>query len=155
MSGPTVELLYWSGCPSHPRALQDLREALAENGLDPQSVTVREVSTDGDAHQEGFVGSPTIRLDGVDIQPPRDEPTGLTCRIYKRRDGRISPTPDPQDVRDAIREAMNAARTGEGAGGTGTGADGTGMGGTGTGADGTGMGGTGTRAGGGGRRRGG
>jgi hypothetical protein len=27
---------------------------------------------------------------------------GLACRIYRRRDGRISPTPDPADVRDAL-----------------------------------------------------
>jgi hypothetical protein len=109
MSAPRVELLYWSGCPSHPRALEDLREALAEHGLDPAGVIVREVATDEDADAEGFVGSPTIRIDGLDIQPPLDEPTGLTCRIYKRRDGRISPTPDPLDVRDAIRRALQGA----------------------------------------------
>jgi hypothetical protein len=111
-----VELLYWSGCPSHPQALEDLREALAESGLDPQSVIVREVSSDEVADAEGFVGSPTIRLDGVDVQPPVDQPTGLTCRIYKRRDGRISPTPDPLDVRDAIARALQAAGTGSSAG---------------------------------------
>jgi hypothetical protein len=104
-----VELLFWAGCPSHPRALADLREALAATGLDPDGVTVREVETDGDASREGFVGSPTIRIDGVDVQPLEDEPTGLTCRVYRRRDGRISPTPDPADLRDALRAAAAAA----------------------------------------------
>ncbi len=34
-----------------------------------------------------------------------DEPAGLNCRVYARRDGRISPTPDPQDLRDALSAA--------------------------------------------------
>jgi hypothetical protein len=100
-----IELLYWDGCPSHPRALSDLREAVLEAGLDPQSVIVRQVCTDEDAAAEQFVGSPTIRIDGVDVQPTAEEPTGLTCRVYTRRDGRISPTPDPIDLRDALRTA--------------------------------------------------
>jgi hypothetical protein len=112
-----VELLYWSGCPSHPQALRDLQEALAEYGLDPAQVIVREVSTAGEADDEGFVGSPTIRLDGRDIQPPGEEPAGLTCRIYKRRDGRISPTPDPLDVREAIQAALEREHAASGAGG--------------------------------------
>ena len=53
----------------------------------------------------GFVGSPTVRVDGRDVQPPGDEPVGLTCRVYRRRDGRISPTPDPHDLAEALRSA--------------------------------------------------
>jgi len=100
-----VELLFWAGCPSHPKALADLREALADAGLDPDSVIVREVDGESAAQAEEFVGSPTIRIDGRDVQPPGDEPTGLTCRVYRRRDGRVSPTPDPADLRDALRTA--------------------------------------------------
>ncbi len=105
-----VELLFWAGCPSHPRALADLRAALAEAGLDPECVIVREVCTEGDAAQEGFVGSPTIRIDGADVQPPDDEPRGLTCRVYMRRDGSISPTPDRADLRDALLRAGGRAK---------------------------------------------
>jgi hypothetical protein len=100
-----VELLYWEGCPSYPEALADLRAAMAEEGLDPAGVVVREVTNEADAADERFVGSPTIRIDGADVQPPGDEPAALTCRVYRRRDGRISPTPDPADVRDALRGA--------------------------------------------------
>ncbi|MEA2249677.1 MAG: hypothetical protein QOH46_4206 [Solirubrobacteraceae bacterium] len=106
MTQPRVELLFWDGCPSHPQALQDLREAMAGEGLDPDTVLVREVDTDEVADRERFVGSPTIRIDGEDLQPPGDEPTGLTCRIYRMRDGRISPVPDPADLRDALQAAM-------------------------------------------------
>ena len=107
-----VELLFWEGCPSHPRALADLRDALGEAGIEPGSVIVREITSETAARDEGFVGSPTVRIDGVDVQPPHGEPTGLTCRIYHRRDGRVSPTPDPADLRDAIRAAssMSGAR---------------------------------------------
>ena len=45
-------------------------------------------------------------VDGVDVQPPGDEPVGLTCRIYRLRDGRVSPVPDPADVRAAIENAI-------------------------------------------------
>jgi hypothetical protein len=100
-----VELLFWDGCPSHPKALAELRAAMANLAQDPRSVVVREVKTQGEAELERFVGSPTIRIDGVDVQPPGDEPVGLTCRVYHRRDGRISPTPDPADVRDALSVA--------------------------------------------------
>ena len=106
MTQPTVELLFWEGCPSHPQALADLRAAMAELGLDTDAIIVREVDTDAGAEREGFVGSPTIRIDGVDIQGPGDEPAALTCRVYHRRDGRISPVPDPADVRDALHTAM-------------------------------------------------
>src|SRR2546423_11563033 len=103
-----VELLFWEGCPSHPRALADLRVALANAGLDPDAVTVREVTSEEQSAREGFVGSPTIRIDGVDVQDPGDAPPGLTCRIYSRPDGRISPTPDPPDVRDALAAASSS-----------------------------------------------
>ena len=99
-----VELLWWEGCPSTEKALEDLKAALAEEGLDPDSVDVREVSSDEEARRERFHGSPTIRIDGRDVQPPGEQdPIGLSCRVYRLRDGRPSPTPDPADVRDALR----------------------------------------------------
>jgi hypothetical protein len=106
MTQPRVELLFWAGCPSHPQALADLREAMTESGLDPGTVLVREVDTDQRAERERFVGSPTIRVDGEDVEPPGDEPVGLTCRVYRRPDGRIAPVPDPAAVREALRQAM-------------------------------------------------
>ena len=105
MTQPRVELLFWDGCPSHPQALEELRAAMAELGLDPDQVLVREVDTEQRADRERFVGSPTIRIDGVDVQDPGGEPAALTCRVYHRRDGRVSPVPDPADVRDALRDA--------------------------------------------------
>jgi len=101
-----VELLWWRECPSWERASELVREEMAALGLDPEALEVREVATDGDAEREGFVGSPTIRVNGADIQPPGEEPVGLTCRVYRRRDGRISPLPDTEDVREALAAAI-------------------------------------------------
>ena len=100
---PRVELLWWEGCPSTPAALDLVRDVLAAEGLDPEAVEMREVSTSDDAERESFVGSPTIRVDGADVLSPESEPLGLSCRVYRLRDGRISPVPDPEDIRDAIR----------------------------------------------------
>ena len=100
---PRVEFLWWEGCPSHERALQELRDAMRATGLDPESVAVRHVGTEEEASRARFAGSPTIRIDGHDLQPPGDdEPFGLTCRVYRLRDGRYSPTPDPTDLREAL-----------------------------------------------------
>ena len=102
----SIELLWWAGCPSSDEALADLRAAVAELGRDPAAVVSRELRTDDEADSERFVGSPTIRVDGRDLFPQHDEPTGLTCRVYRLRDGRYSPTPDPDDLRDALRSAL-------------------------------------------------
>jgi len=100
-----VELLFWNGCPSHPQALAQLRAALAAAGHDPDAVVVREVHDEAQAAAERFIGSPTIRIDGRDIVDPGDEPPSLSCRVYRLRDGRFSPTPDPEDLRDALLPA--------------------------------------------------
>ena len=101
---PRVEFLFWEGCPSHERALAQLRDAMAGEGLDPDAVEVREIDSEETAAAESFPGSPTIRIDGRDIQAAHDDATvGLTCRVYRLRDGRPSPTPDPADVRAALR----------------------------------------------------
>jgi hypothetical protein len=96
-----VELLFWDGCPSHPQALAELRAALGELGRD-DDVAVREIATEEQAAAEGFIGSPTIRVDGADLFPTGDEPPGLNCRVYRLADGRFSPTPDPVALREAL-----------------------------------------------------
>ena len=67
---PKVELLYWEGCPSWPEAIELVRAAMAETGLDPSTLSVVQIDTEEDAGREGFAGSPTIRVDGRDVQPP-------------------------------------------------------------------------------------
>ncbi len=105
-----VELLWWEGCPSTERALEAVRGALADLGMEDVDVRMREVRSDDDARRAGFVGSPTILIDGVDLVPAAaDEQIGLSCRVYRRRDGRVSPIPDPDDLREALRGAAERA----------------------------------------------
>ena len=101
-----VELLFWRGCPSWEEAVEVVRQEMEAAGLDPHALEVREVESDADAEREHFVGSPTVRVGGRDVQPPGEEPVGLTCRVYRLRDGRISPLPDRRHVRDALIEAI-------------------------------------------------
>lgn len=105
---PQIELLYWEECPSWERALAELREEMDALELDPATVKVREVESDEEAVRESFMGSPTIRIGGEDVDPPMaDELFGLACRVYRRPDGRVSPLPDREDVRAALRKATD------------------------------------------------
>ena len=103
---PRVELLWWQECPSWERAIELVKAEMEALGLDPRDLVVTEVRTDDDAQRRRFVGSPTVLVDGVDIQPPGEDPVGLTCRVYRHRDGRVSPLPDREDVRDALATAL-------------------------------------------------
>jgi hypothetical protein len=105
---PQIQFLWWKECPSWERALATLREEMEVAGLDPASIEVTEIDTEEDADRAEFPGSPTIRIDGSDFHPPDPEaPRGLTCRVYRRRDGRISPLPDPEDLREALAKARD------------------------------------------------
>lgn len=95
-----IEFLFWEGCPSHERALADLTALLDEQ----DQLRITEILTEDDAKRERFIGSPTIRINGKDIVDPGETPYGLDCRVYFKRDGRASPLPDPEDLRDAIAQ---------------------------------------------------
>ena len=97
-----VELLYWDGCPSHPEALELLRGALAERGVEAE-VELREVRTQEEAEALRFPGSPTIRIDGRDVDEAgaRQRPA-LTCRIYHHPGGRVSPVPTREQLLEAL-----------------------------------------------------
>jgi len=69
----------------------------------PGEVEVIKVETEERAHVLRFVGSPTIRVDGQDIDPPSDSRYALTCRAYRLADDRISPLPPKEMIRRAFR----------------------------------------------------
>jgi hypothetical protein len=81
----------------------DVRAALGRIARVPQLACP--IATEQQAAERASVGSPTALIGGVDpVPPPAGEPTGLTCRVYRRRDGRYSPTPDPADLRDGLAD---------------------------------------------------
>ena len=99
----TVEFLYWEGCPSTPEARELLEDVLREHGAAPE-IRMREVTTREEAAELAFPGSPTIRIDGRDVDPAgADQPPSLTCRIYNLPDGRVSPIPSREQLEEALR----------------------------------------------------
>jgi len=97
-----IELLYWDGCPSYPEAKTMLEEVLASRGIDAP-IQMREVRTDADAEALRFPGSPTIRVDGQDIDPlGAGGRPALACRIYHLPDGGVSPVPTRQQLEAAL-----------------------------------------------------
>lgn len=103
-----IEILYWQGCPSYERTLVLLDELFDELGLDPDELRKSEIKTHEDAERERFIGSPTIRVDGVDISDPGDTMYGLECRLYYHRDGRPSPLPDRDELKEALQRHANS-----------------------------------------------
>jgi hypothetical protein len=98
-----IELFFWRECPSYPEAQQLLEDVLAARGID-ERVEVHEVASDEDAQRLRFPGSPTIRVDGRDVDPlGASARPALTCRIYHLPDGRVSPVPTRQQLEEALR----------------------------------------------------
>ena len=96
-TGPAlrIELLYFGGCPSHDALLPRVRGMLdgAEIG---DKVELRRVESVEEAERERFLGSPTLRVDGHDIEPGADQRTdfGLKCRLYRTAAGTAGLPPD-------------------------------------------------------------
>jgi len=98
-----VEVLYFDGCPSHERLLPRLREIVAEAGNDPEQIVLRRIETLDDAVDHRFLGSPTVRVDGQDVDPTATDrgDFGLKCRLYHDEHGQ-SPLPPEQWIRRAL-----------------------------------------------------
>ncbi len=100
---PLVEILYFDGCPNHEAAQEMVERVSGELGLEPQMRLV-EVPDDDAAQRLRFLGSPTIRVGGRDIDPhahERDQYV-LSCRIY-RTDAGFAGEPDERWLRDALQ----------------------------------------------------
>jgi hypothetical protein len=89
-----VELLAFDGCPSCDALLAGVRELLQRSGAHAQ-LSVRRVQDDAIAQRERFLGSPTVRVDGHDIEPGANDRTdyGMTCRLYRTPDGLVGAPP--------------------------------------------------------------
>ena len=90
-----LEVLYFDGCPSHEALMPRLRELMAQAGVDAP-VELKHVESVEAAEHERFLGSPTLRVDGRDVDPAAGERTdfGLKCRLYPSPDGLRGMVPD-------------------------------------------------------------
>ena len=99
-----IRFLYSESCPSHDEALNRLRKVLDEEGVDA-GIEVIEIETFEEAIQHQYPGSPTILINGDDIDPIRNPTYAPACRAYHLEDGRISPLPSLSMIRRAVRAA--------------------------------------------------
>lgn len=101
-----VELLWFSDCANHPAARRMLEEVIAE--VAPET-SIHEVdATDpATAARIRFPGSPTIRVDGRDIDPEFIDPGDYTprCRLYRTSAG-LQGLPERQWIVDALRTTV-------------------------------------------------
>jgi len=96
-----IALLYFDGCPNWQVAETNLRVAL--NQVDAPDVAVRRrlVCTVEEAERVGFLGSPTILLDGTDPFPAPGAVPGLSCRVY-RTDAGLAGSPTVEQLVEAL-----------------------------------------------------
>lgn len=88
-----------------------LRETLCERGL-PEEIFEMEVTDSAQAEALGFLGSPTIRIDGNDIETlPKQSQFGLSCRTYLVG-GKLAGVPPLDLIRSAICSAASLRHTG-------------------------------------------
>lgn len=98
-----VELLYVAGCPHHTVFLPHLRSLLDEAGV-AAPIELVEVSSEAEANRLRFLGSPSLRIDGVDVEPGADtrHDYGLQCRLYLTDHG-VQGTPTDHSIQHALR----------------------------------------------------
>ena len=101
-----IEVLYFEGCPSHPPTMRMVREVLDSLDRNDEIHQV-EIRSRAEAEAMRFVGSPSIRINGSDIEPRARTATvfGLSCRTYVHG-SQHSGVPSRELLRDAIIEAI-------------------------------------------------
>jgi len=99
-----VEVLYIADCPNHKPAVEQARKALREAGI-PVVVSEVEIRTKAEAEAWNFPGSPTVRVNGVDVEPEARAVThfGFGCRSYVEN-GRRSGLPSRELIGRALQE---------------------------------------------------
>jgi len=101
-----LELLHIADCPNTDATRRLLNATLRELGL-TEDIREIEVSDSSQAQALSFPGSPTIRIDGIDVEPnlPGENGDGLSCRIYMI-DGKRHAVPTEEMIRRALRAAV-------------------------------------------------
>jgi hypothetical protein len=105
MSRPRVEILYFDGCPNHEPTRALVEGVAAELHVESEIDLVRVRDPDA-ASELRFLGSPTVRVNGRDVEPGAAERDDFvfSCRVY-RGEGGLSGQPDAGWIREALAEA--------------------------------------------------
>jgi hypothetical protein len=105
MPSRRIQVLTFDGCPNAPAAQALVDRVVAHLGVEAEVASVRVPDVDA-AERLRFLGSPSIRIDGIDVEPGAAERTGyaLACRIYATRSGPAH-LPDEAWLRAALSES--------------------------------------------------
>jgi hypothetical protein len=105
---PLVEVLYVRDCPHYAGALALVERVRAELGIDAE-LRSSLIGDQAAAERARFPGSPTIRVDGRDVEPtsPATRMASLACRLYRHEHG-LAGQPAERWVRDALLAAGRA-----------------------------------------------
>ncbi|HZJ04362.1 MAG TPA: thioredoxin family protein [Nocardioidaceae bacterium] len=82
-----VELLYFDGCPNWKEAAAALQKALDLTLHHDVQVDLTRVETQEQAEERGFIGSPTVLIDGRDPFATGAEHFGMACRVFVTPEG--------------------------------------------------------------------
>lgn len=95
-----IDVLYFEGCPNHERTTALIRDVVQSFGLDA-TIREAEVRDADEAERLRFFGSPTIQVNGVDLDPSVRNRVGSSfgCRMYG-----ASGSPPRALVERALRE---------------------------------------------------
>jgi hypothetical protein len=101
-----IELLWFEGCPNHEGAEAMVRDVLTRHGAHAEIVRV-EVPDLETGNRVTFPGSPTIRVNGVDVEPGWEPCEDCTprCRVYFTPTG-FKGLPEREWVEAAVLAAM-------------------------------------------------
>ena len=102
-----IDLLYFDGCPSWQDGLNNLQTALAQEDLEAEVSLVR-VADNADAARLHFLGSPSFRIEGIDLWPEERSSYALSCRVYSTSQG-MHGAPNVEMLREKIRSYMKTA----------------------------------------------
>jgi hypothetical protein len=102
---PLIEVLYVQDCPHYPATLTLVERVRAELGIDADLHTSRIVDQAA-ADQARFPGSPTVRVDGRDVEPGSEPATEylVGCRLYRLKH-RFASQPEERWIREALQQA--------------------------------------------------
>jgi|HubBroStandDraft_4_1064222.scaffolds.fasta_scaffold15914_2 hypothetical protein len=105
-----IEVLTFEGCPNAEGTGELVRQAVRLEAVDA-TIEFIVVNTPDDAQQMGFCGSPSVRVDGEDVEPSANSkgPYGLMCRMY-RFGSEFSGKPSIAMIRAAIRRGIRTSR---------------------------------------------
>jgi hypothetical protein len=106
---PLVEILHIADCPNYPAAVAMVERVVAELGVDAELRTTL-IADQAAAERARFPGSPTVRVDGRDVEPGAEPPAEhiLGCRLYRHRH-HLAGQPEERWVRDALLRGAGRA----------------------------------------------